>query len=106
MMDKPAESSDEDRMSLKSNGRSHTVVKETLGMLHSSFKNSIRRVTERSPLSPRGQGSKVTPKAGSTGNESGTLEPPSPSEYRHGSWEFRNTYRQVQEYVRAHYGSL
>lgn len=79
MMDKPTENPDEDRVSLKSDGKTPT----TLGMLHSTLRNSIKRVAERSPLSPGGKGSKVTPKAGAAGNESGSQPPPSPSEYRH-----------------------
>lgn len=75
MMDKPT---DEDRVSMKSNGKTPTNggVKETLGMLQ-SFRNSIRRAAEKSPLSPGSKGSKVK-----TGNESGSQPPPSPSEYR------------------------
>lgn len=89
MMDKPTENPDEDRVSLKSGGKTPTngAVKETLGMFRSTLRNSIQRVAEKSPLSPRGKGSKVTPKAGAAGNESGSQPPPSPSEYCHGCRE-------------------
>lgn len=56
--------SDEERVSLSSNGKTPT---KTLGKIGSSLRSSIRRVAERNPLSPGGKGSKVTP--------------PSPSEY-------------------------
>lgn len=84
-MDKPTENPDEDSVSLKSDGKtaSDGAVKETLGMLRSTFRNSIRRVAEKSPLSSGGKGSKVTPKADASGNESGPQLSPSPSEYHH-----------------------
>ncbi|XP_059209239.1 exocyst complex component 3-like protein 4 [Centropristis striata] len=79
MMDKTTENSDEDRVSIKSNGRTASNgktpsiggMKDTLGK---SFRNSMRRVKEMSPLSSGGKGSKVT-----TGNDSGLQPPPSPS---------------------------
>lgn len=85
MMDKPTENPDEDGMSLKSDGQtaSNGAVKETLGMLRSTLRNSIRRVAEKSPLSSGGKGSKVTAKADASGNESGPQLSPSPSEYHH-----------------------
>lgn len=70
-----AEHPGEDRVSLESNGKSPT---KTLGKFGSSFRNSMRRVVEFSPLSPGGKGSKVTPK------EAGSKPPPSPSEYHPG----------------------
>ncbi|XP_042356662.1 LOW QUALITY PROTEIN: exocyst complex component 3-like protein 4 [Plectropomus leopardus] len=75
MMDKTTENSDEDRASLTSNRKTanNGTVKETLGMFP-TFRRSIRRVVEKSPLSSGGKGPKVT-----TGNESGTQPPPSPS---------------------------
>lgn len=80
MMDKPAENPEEDTVSLRSNGKTDGAVKETQGMLK-TFRNSIRRAAEKSPLSSSGgKGSKVTAK----GDESGLKPPPSPSEYRHG----------------------
>ncbi|KAA8589314.1 hypothetical protein FQN60_012679 [Etheostoma spectabile] len=68
-MDKSSENPDkEDGVSLKSNGG----TKEK-GMLQ-SFRRSIRRAAEKSPLSSGGKWAKVT-----TGNESGSQPPPSPS---------------------------
>uniref|UniRef100_UPI0037E9288A exocyst complex component 3-like protein 4 isoform X2 n=1 Tax=Semicossyphus pulcher TaxID=241346 RepID=UPI0037E9288A len=76
MMDR-TENSDEDRVSLKSNGKtpSDGAVKESLGMMQ-SLRRSIRRAAEKSPLSSGGKGLKVTPKAD---NEAGSNPPPSPS---------------------------
>lgn len=51
---------------------------ETFDVLRTSMRSSFRRVAEKSPLSPRSKGSKVTPK----GDESGPQPPPSPSENR------------------------
>ncbi|KAF1374413.1 hypothetical protein PFLUV_G00228840 [Perca fluviatilis] len=76
MMDKSTENPDEeDRVSLKSNGNAagNGGTKETLGMLK-SFRRSIRRAAEKSPLSSGGKWAKVT-----AGNESGSQPPPSPS---------------------------
>ncbi len=83
-MDKSTENPDEDRVSLRSNGKTMTdgAEKETLGVLQ-TFRQSIRRVAEKSPLSSGGKGSKVTPKADASGSESGSPLPLSPSEYRH-----------------------
>ncbi|XP_028420976.1 exocyst complex component 3-like protein 4 [Perca flavescens] len=75
-MDKSTENPDEeDRLSLKSNGNAagNGGTKETLGVLQ-SFRRSIRRATEKSPLSSGGKWAKV-----SAGNESGSQPPPSPS---------------------------
>ncbi|XP_035529188.1 exocyst complex component 3-like protein 4 [Morone saxatilis] len=77
MMDKPTENSDEDRVSLKSNGKSPTN-EAPLGMLK-SFRQSIRRVAEKSPLKSGGKGSKVMPKADTADNELGSPLPLSPS---------------------------
>lgn len=63
---------DEDRASLGSNGKSPA---RTLGKIGSTFRSSIRKVAERSPLSPGAKGSKVT-----TVGEVPNM-PPSPSEY-------------------------
>ncbi|KAM9842135.1 exocyst complex component 3-like protein 4 [Aulostomus maculatus] len=68
-------SADEDRASIKSNGRMSTggAIKETFGRLQTS----IRRAAEKSPFSPRAKGSKVT-----SSNESGSpclQAPASPS---------------------------
>ncbi|CAN9502649.1 unnamed protein product [Ophioblennius macclurei] len=64
---------DEDRASLRSDGRTPTDAQESLGMFH-----SLRR--SLSPLSPRGKGSQGTPKADVNGSGSPALEPPpSPS---------------------------
>ncbi|XP_034715017.1 exocyst complex component 3-like protein 4 [Etheostoma cragini] len=69
MMDKSSENPDEeDGASLKSNGG----TKEK-GMLQ-SFRRSIRRAAEKSPLSSGGKWAKVTP-----ANEPGSQPPPSPS---------------------------
>ncbi|XP_029972565.1 exocyst complex component 3-like protein 4 [Salarias fasciatus] len=73
------ENSDEDRVSLRSNGRTPTEAKESLGMLQ-SLRKSLRRTAEKSPLSPRGKGSKVTPNADTSESGSPALAPPpSPS---------------------------
>ncbi|XP_076605078.1 exocyst complex component 3-like protein 4 isoform X2 [Chaetodon auriga] len=66
MMEKPTETLGEDRVSLKSDGKMPTRLQ--------SFKNSMRRVAEKSPLSSGGKGSKVTPKA-----DADSQPPPSPS---------------------------
>ncbi|XP_034091366.1 exocyst complex component 3-like protein 4 [Gymnodraco acuticeps] len=73
MMD--TENTEEDRVSLKSNGKTPTNggAKESLGMLK-TLRKSIRRAAEKSPLTSGGKGLKVT-----TGNESGSLTPQSPS---------------------------
>lgn len=64
-MEEPvAQHSDEERVSLGSNGKTSA---RTLGKIGSTLRSSIRRVAERSPLSAGSKGSKVTP--------------PSPSEY-------------------------
>ena len=77
MMD--TENTEEDRVSLKSNGKTPTNggTKESLGVFK-TLKKSIWWPAEKSPLTSGGKGSKVT-----TGNESGSLTPQSPSEYRH-----------------------
>ncbi|XP_071368457.1 exocyst complex component 3-like protein 4 [Centroberyx affinis] len=51
---------DEDRLSIKSDGK---TPKETLGTLKKSFRESLRRVGEKSPLSPNSKGSKVRRKS-------------------------------------------
>ncbi|XP_041810453.1 exocyst complex component 3-like protein 4 [Chelmon rostratus] len=66
--DKPTETPDEDRASIKSNEKTPTRLR--------SFRESIRRVAEKSPLSSGGKRSKVTAKADA---ESGSQPPPSPS---------------------------
>ncbi|KAF3845375.1 hypothetical protein F7725_008538 [Dissostichus mawsoni] len=73
MMD--TENTEEDRVSLKSNGKTPTNggTKESLGMFKTLRKN-LRRAAEKSPLTSGGKGLKVT-----TGNESGSLTPQSPS---------------------------
>lgn len=68
-------SADEDRSSLGSNGS--VGIKETVGLIRSTLRSSLRRVAEKIPLSPGSKGSKVTSKA----DESGAEPPPSPSEY-------------------------
>ncbi|XP_044023008.1 exocyst complex component 3-like protein 4 [Siniperca chuatsi] len=80
MMDKSTENPDEDRVSLRSNGKTPTngVTKEPLSRLQ-TIRKSIRQVTQKSPLSSGGKGSKVTPKAETDGNESESQPPPSPS---------------------------
>lgn len=70
--DQVSQDSDEERATLGSNGKTPT---RTLGKIGSTFRNSIRKVAERSPLSPGAKGSKVT-----TAEEEPNL-PPSPSEY-------------------------
>lgn len=72
MMDKSTENPDEDRISVKSNGKTPTKDTGKLGMMK-SFRNSVRRAV--SPFSSGGKGSKVTSKAESVSNES----PQSPS---------------------------
>lgn len=84
LMDKPIENPDEDRVSLKSNGKTPTkdAVKGTLNKLQ-SFRKSVKRAVEKSPLSSVGKGSKVTSKADSDGNDLGSPHssaPSSPSE--------------------------
>ncbi|KAE8290329.1 hypothetical protein D5F01_LYC12051 [Larimichthys crocea] len=80
MTDKPTENSDQDSVSLKSNGRTPTngATKQTLGMIQ-TLRKSIRRAAEKSPLSPGGKGSKVTPKTNTPGDDSSSQPPPSPS---------------------------
>ncbi|XP_019133379.2 exocyst complex component 3-like protein 4 [Larimichthys crocea] len=80
MTDKPTEHSDKDSVSLKSNGRTPTngATKQTLGMIQ-TLRKSIRRAAEKSPLSPGGKGSKVTPKTKTPGDDSSSQPPPSPS---------------------------
>ncbi|XP_074517111.1 exocyst complex component 3-like protein 4 isoform X1 [Sebastes fasciatus] len=73
MMDKSMENPDEDRVSLRSNEKTPTNGSISKGMLK-TFRNSIRRATEKSPLSSGGMGSKVA-----TGDESGSQPPLSPS---------------------------
>ena len=96
MKDSSTESPDEDTASLHSmgvmeslegNGKTPTDggVKQPLGVMQ-SFRRSLRRAAEKSPLSP-GKGSKVTRKDDTAGNESGSQPPPSPSEYRQGCYE-------------------
>lgn len=85
--DKPTETPDEDRASIKSNEKTPTRLR--------SFRESIRRVAEKSPLSSGGKRSKVTAKADA---ESGSQPPPSPSEYRQGRQEI--TQRQEGSHVR------
>lgn len=89
MMDKPIENPDEDGVSEGGEGKtpSNGAVKNALGMVRSTLRNSVRRAAEKSPLSSGGKGSKVTPKADATGNEPGSQPSPSPSEYRHGCRE-------------------
>ncbi|KAM6968664.1 exocyst complex component 3-like protein 4 [Tautogolabrus adspersus] len=79
-MDISAENSDEDRVSLKSNGKtpSDGAVKETMGVLK-TFRRSIQRAAEKSPLSSGGKGSKSTPKSDAADNEPWSQPPPSPS---------------------------
>lgn len=92
--EKPAENPEEDRASIKSNGKSpmNRAVK-TADTLRSSIRKTFRRVAE-GPLSPGGKGSKSTPKEGAAGYEPGLQPPPSPSpsEYQKGCHE-------EQEYV-------
>ncbi|KAI3367099.1 hypothetical protein L3Q82_008161 [Scortum barcoo] len=78
MREKSTENPEEDRVSLKSNGKTPTPTdggggKETLGTLGmlQTFRRSIRRVSEK--------GLKVTPKADAASNDSGSRPPPSPS---------------------------
>ncbi|XP_069577529.1 exocyst complex component 3-like protein 4 [Brachyistius frenatus] len=81
MMDKSTDNTSEDRVSLKSNEQMSTNGIPKLGMLQ-SFRMSFRHAVEKSPLSPTGKGSKVTPKGDTSGNESGSSSsqpPPSPS---------------------------
>ncbi|XP_074548198.1 exocyst complex component 3-like protein 4 [Halichoeres trimaculatus] len=66
IMEKPTENSDEDRVSIKSTG------------MFGTFRESIRRVAEKSPL-PLGKGTKVTPKAGTDDGQPGIKPPSSPS---------------------------
>lgn len=83
-MGKAAENSDEDRVSLKSNGGTPTdpAMKEKMGMFQ-IVRRSMRRAAEKNPLSPGNKESKVTPKADTVGKELGSTPPPSPSEYHH-----------------------
>ncbi|KAL3049485.1 hypothetical protein OYC64_008856 [Pagothenia borchgrevinki] len=73
MMD--TENTEEDRVSLKSNGKTPTNegTKESLGVFK-TLRKSIGWPAEKSLLTSGGKGSKVT-----TGNESGSLTPQSPS---------------------------
>ncbi|XP_070776536.1 exocyst complex component 3-like protein 4 [Enoplosus armatus] len=74
MMDKSTENPEEDRVSLRSNGKTPTngAAKGTLGVIQ-TFRQSIRRAAEKSPLSSGGKGSKVKD------TEPGSRPPPSPS---------------------------
>ncbi|MEQ2222460.1 hypothetical protein ILYODFUR_026677 [Ilyodon furcidens] len=85
-MDKSSKNPEEDRVSLQSDGKVQTngVVKEALGMLQ-SFKQSMRRPTEKSPCSPKSKDSKVREKAQANGSES-VSSPPQPSPRSWGSW--------------------
>ncbi|XP_034531588.1 exocyst complex component 3-like protein 4 [Notolabrus celidotus] len=72
------ENSDEDRVSLRSNTPSEGAEKGSLGRLQ-TFRRSIRRAAEKSPLLSGGKGAKVTPKADTDDNELEIKPPPSPS---------------------------
>lgn len=82
MTDRSVEKPDEDRMSLKSNGRTPTKddAKATLGLFN-SLRRSVRRAVEKSPLSAVAKGSKVISRADSASSESSCSPVPlSPSE--------------------------
>ncbi|KAM6917573.1 exocyst complex component 3-like protein 4 isoform 1-T2 [Lycodopsis pacificus] len=70
MMDTSTGNPDEDRVSLKSDGKTPTA---SLGVFQ-TLRQSIRRAAEKSPLASGGKGSGVT-----TGDDSGARPPPSPS---------------------------
>ncbi|XP_047467914.1 exocyst complex component 3-like protein 4 [Mugil cephalus] len=81
MTGKSTDDTSEDRVSLKSNGKTpiNSPIKASLGRLQSVTK-SFRKAVEKSPRSPGGKGSKVASKA--SNDESGALSsppPPSPS---------------------------
>uniref|UniRef100_UPI003AAF94E1 exocyst complex component 3-like protein 4 n=1 Tax=Centroberyx gerrardi TaxID=166262 RepID=UPI003AAF94E1 len=72
-------SGDEDRLSIKSGGK---TPKEKLGMLKKTLRESLRRVGEKSPLSPTSKGSKVRRKSDTgapNGDPGHPQAPPSPS---------------------------
>ncbi|KAK9534183.1 hypothetical protein VZT92_009246 [Zoarces viviparus] len=73
VMDKSTGNPDEDRVSLKSDGKTPTNGAASLGVLQ-TLRQSIRRAAEKSPLASGGKGSGVT-----TGDDSGAQPPPSPS---------------------------
>ncbi|XP_015233945.1 PREDICTED: exocyst complex component 3-like protein 4 [Cyprinodon variegatus] len=61
VMDKSSDNPEEDRVSLRSNGKmpANGMAKEVLGAFQ-SFRQSIRRPSEKSPFSPKSKDSKVT----------------------------------------------
>ncbi|CAK6982392.1 exocyst complex component 3-like protein 4 [Scomber scombrus] len=77
MMDKSTENPDEDRVSVSSNDRTPANVTK-MGRME-SFRNSVRRAVEKSPLSPVAKGLKVTAEAKSDGNQKGSPHPQTPS---------------------------
>ncbi|XP_068574097.1 exocyst complex component 3-like protein 4 isoform X2 [Cebidichthys violaceus] len=73
MMDKSTGNPDEDRVSLKSDGKTATNGTQSPGVLQ-TLRNSIQWAAEKSPLASGGKGSGVT-----TVDDSGSRPPPSPS---------------------------
>ncbi|XP_047193654.1 exocyst complex component 3-like protein 4 isoform X3 [Scophthalmus maximus] len=81
MTDRSTDAADEDAASPGSDGATATngeAAKPTLGVMR-SFRRSIRRAAESSPLLPGRKGSKVTRGADAAGDEPGSRPPPSPS---------------------------
>ncbi|MED6251934.1 hypothetical protein ATANTOWER_004751, partial [Ataeniobius toweri] len=107
IMDKSSKNPEEDRVSLQSDGKVQTngVVKEALGMLQ-SFKQSMRRPTEKSPCSAKSKDSKVREKAQANGSES-VSSPPQPSPKGSDHWDpaerfFKVDFQSLQEMMRTY----
>lgn len=84
-MEKSCEGPEDDRVSLRSNGKMspNGSVRETQGLLK-TIRRSFKKAPDKSPVSPRSKGLKVTGKEDAAGEESESasfLSPPSPSEY-------------------------
>uniref|UniRef100_A0A3Q3AZN8 Exocyst complex component 3-like 4 n=1 Tax=Kryptolebias marmoratus TaxID=37003 RepID=A0A3Q3AZN8_KRYMA len=84
VMETPSEGPEEDRVSLRSNGKMspNGSVRENQGLLQ-TFRLSFRKASDRSPVPLRRKGSKVTAKEDTAGDESAgdesLMSPPSPS---------------------------
>ncbi|KAM7376383.1 hypothetical protein PAMP_006124 [Pampus punctatissimus] len=78
IMDGSKKNPSEDQVSVNSLKKTPTKVKETLGMMQ-TLQRCMRHAAEKSPLSSKGKGSKVTATADSAGNGSESTHPQSPS---------------------------
>ncbi|KAM7403712.1 hypothetical protein PAMA_004245 [Pampus argenteus] len=74
MMDRCKENPSEDRVSVSSHRNTPTKMKETLGMMQ-TLRRSFRLAAEKSPVSSKGKGSKVT----DTADSAQSTPPQSPS---------------------------